>query len=52
MSDVDAWFERLAPKVTAPARVSAAPEDREWGMREFYIWDRDGVLFKFGQVLD
>ncbi|RVU38820.1 VOC family protein [Hwanghaeella grinnelliae] len=52
VSDVDAWFDRLAPKVKAPARVSEEPLDREWGMREFYIWDRDGVLFKFGQVLD
>ena len=52
VSDVDAWFARLAPKVKAPARVSEEPVDREWGMREFYIWDRDGVLFKFGQVID
>jgi hypothetical protein len=22
--------------------------DREWGMREFYIWDPDGSLFRFG----
>ncbi len=25
-----------------------APEDREWGMREFYVWDPDGNLLKFG----
>ncbi len=51
VSDVDAWFARLAPKVDAPARVSDTVADREWGMREFYIWDQDGVLFKFGQVM-
>ena len=22
--------------------------DREWGMREFYVWDPDGNLLKFG----
>lgn len=26
-----------------------APENRAWGMREFYIWDPDGNLLKFGQ---
>ena len=28
-----------------------APEDREWGMREFYVWDPDGNLLKFGQLI-
>jgi hypothetical protein len=28
-------------------RISA-PVDRDWGMREFYIWDPDGNLLKFG----
>jgi catechol 2,3-dioxygenase-like lactoylglutathione lyase family enzyme len=28
-------------------RISA-PLDREWGMREFYVWDPDGNLLKFG----
>jgi len=22
--------------------------DRTWGMREFYVWDPDGNLLKFG----
>jgi catechol 2,3-dioxygenase-like lactoylglutathione lyase family enzyme len=25
------------------------PQDTVWGMREFYIWDPDGNLLKFGQ---
>jgi catechol 2,3-dioxygenase-like lactoylglutathione lyase family enzyme len=25
------------------------PQDTAWGMREFYIWDPDGNLLKFGQ---
>ena len=51
VADADAWHARLAPNVSAPARISDAPTDREWGMREFYIWDADGVLYKFGEVL-
>ena len=51
VTDADAWHARLAPKIAAPARVSEALLDREWGLREFYIWDADGVLYKFGQVL-
>jgi len=23
--------------------------DRDWGMREFYVWDPDGNLLRFGQ---
>ena len=25
------------------------PEGRDWGMREFYVWDPVGDLLKFGQ---
>ncbi len=28
-------------------RISAVT-DRDWGMREFYVWDPDGNLLKFG----
>jgi len=28
-------------------RISAV-ENRAWGMREFYVWDPDGNLLKFG----
>jgi len=51
VADADAWHARLSPAITAPARISDAPMDREWGMREFYIWDADGVLYKFGQII-
>ena len=51
VADADAWHACLAPNIATPARVSDAPLDREWGMREFYIWDADGVLYKFGQML-
>jgi catechol 2,3-dioxygenase-like lactoylglutathione lyase family enzyme len=28
------------------------PQNTAWGMREFYVWDPDGNLLKFGQDLD
>ena len=41
---------RFTPTCSAPGRaaVSRHPVDRDWGMREFYIWDPDGNLLKFG----
>lgn len=26
-------------------------EDRAWGMREFYVWDPDGNLLRFGEPI-
>lgn len=34
---------------TAQTARLIAPEDREWGMREFYTYDLDGNLLRFGQ---
>ncbi|MBI3434896.1 MAG: VOC family protein [Proteobacteria bacterium] len=34
-------------KAKEGGRISAI-EDRAWGMREFYVWDPDGNLLKFG----
>jgi uncharacterized glyoxalase superfamily protein PhnB len=36
--------------VVAGGRIQA-PQDTAWGMREFYVWDPDGNLLKFGQEL-
>jgi hypothetical protein len=27
------------------------PEDRAWGMREFYVMDPSGNLLRFGQLI-
>ena len=27
------------------------PEDRPWGMREFYVMDPNGNLLRFGQLI-
>jgi catechol 2,3-dioxygenase-like lactoylglutathione lyase family enzyme len=32
----------------AKARDGGRVADRAWGMREFYVWDPDGNLLKFG----
>jgi catechol 2,3-dioxygenase-like lactoylglutathione lyase family enzyme len=49
VSDVRALFTAVAPRVSPPGRVSESPEDRPWGMREFYVWDPHGNLLRFGQ---
>jgi len=34
-------------KAKEGGRISE-PQNRPWGMREFYVWDPDGNLLKFG----
>ena len=47
--DVDRLHADLT-KTANEARMSE-PEDRDWGMREFYVWDLNGNLLRFGQPL-
>ena len=47
--DVDALHATMLGAIDG-GRIKA-PENRDWGMREFYIWDPDGNLLKFGQDL-
>lgn len=44
--DIDGLRAAMA-KATEGGRISAV-ENRTWGMREFYVWDPDGNLLKFG----
>jgi catechol 2,3-dioxygenase-like lactoylglutathione lyase family enzyme len=46
VDDVDVLHGTLAA-ANDGGRLSAVA-DREWGMREFYVWDPDGNLLKFG----
>lgn len=46
-SDVDALWIRLKDIV----RICYEPENFEWGMREFGIYDNNGYLLQFGQEL-
>jgi len=47
VDDVEAVFSSMTQAADG-GRISA-PRDREWGMREFYVWDPDGNLLRFGQ---
>ena len=44
--DVDALYGAFARAGETPLRP---PEDRPWGMREFYVWDPNGNLLRFGE---
>lgn len=48
-SDIEALHADLAQTIT-DARITDV-ENRDWGMREFYIWDPDGNLLRFGQEI-
>ncbi|MEQ9487574.1 MAG: VOC family protein [Alphaproteobacteria bacterium] len=61
VGDVDKYHEQwsflpvrptLKPGETDFARISGAPEDRPWGMREFYLWDSNGNLIRIGSVIE
>jgi len=45
--DVDSLHDDVE-RLATEARITA-PVTRPWGMREFYVWDPDGNLLKFGQ---
>ncbi len=46
-ADVDALHKGMLG-ASEGGRI-VAPRERDWGMREFYVWDPDGNLLKFGQ---
>jgi len=46
VDDVDALHATLS-EANDGGRLSEVA-DRPWGMREFYVWDPDGNLLKFG----
>lgn len=49
-SDVDALHAEFSAGFPAGEGVRlTAPENREWGMREFYVFDPSGNLLKIGQ---
>ena len=47
IADVDELYKEMKSAVAPPARI-VAPENRSWGMREFYIWDPDDNLLRVG----
>lgn len=44
--DIDALHAELSGAAEG-GRISPVA-DRDWGMREFYVWDPDGNLLRFG----
>jgi catechol 2,3-dioxygenase-like lactoylglutathione lyase family enzyme len=48
VSDVDALHKSLSP---IPGGKLLPPEDRPWGMREFFVLDINGNLLRFGQLI-
>lgn len=49
VNDVDGLHAELS-RVPDSVRLTE-PADTMWGMREFYVWDVDGNLLRFGQPL-
>jgi catechol 2,3-dioxygenase-like lactoylglutathione lyase family enzyme len=45
--NVDALYREFSE--SAGEIEMSEPRDYEWGMREFYVWDPNGNLLRFGQ---
>ena len=50
-ADVADWYIEFSAQDLSPGRMSDI-EDRDWGMRELYVWDPHGNLIKFGEIID
>lgn len=54
VKDVDAWWAQIQAK-QIPARyavLAEPPEDREWKMRDFILFDPAGVLWRVAQDIE
>jgi uncharacterized glyoxalase superfamily protein PhnB len=51
VDDVDAWWRQLQAKQVAHKYgvEIAPPEDRDWKMRDFTLFDPSGVLWRVAQ---
>ena len=54
VESADDWWESLQKgEIASKYKVSiASPEDREWGMRDFTMFDPSGVLWRIGHNID
>jgi hypothetical protein len=54
VNDVDAWWARIeAQQISQKYGVGIGqPEDRDWGMRDFTMFDPCGVLWRVAQLID
>ncbi len=51
VNDVDAWWERIKHVPDKYGVGAEPPEDREWKMRDFVLFDPAGVLWRIAQSL-
>jgi catechol 2,3-dioxygenase-like lactoylglutathione lyase family enzyme len=49
LDDVDAYYNAIREK---GAKIVAAPESKEWSMREMLVEDPDGHIIRFGHRID
>jgi hypothetical protein len=54
VKDVDAWWAQIqATQISQKYGVAIGqPEDRDWGMRDFTMFDPCGVLWRVAQDID
>lgn len=57
VNDVDGLFKTYVERGLDTTRytnspVHRGPVDQTWGMREFYVTDRDGNTLRFGQPIE
>ena len=54
VKDADAWWGHIqAQNIPERYKVDVgSPEDREWGIRDFTLFDPSGVLWRIGHSLD
>jgi len=51
VDDVDAFYEGIID-AQGSAYTRGAPEDKPWGMREFYVNDTEGNLLRIGSYIN
>ena len=54
VKDVDAWWGQIQAKQISQKYVVdiGQPEDRDWKMRDFTLFDPSGVLWRIAQEID
>lgn len=50
VTNVDEWFAEFEQR--GIVKPQHGIQNREWGMREFYVIDNSGNLLKFGQTIE
>jgi uncharacterized glyoxalase superfamily protein PhnB len=54
VKDVDAWWAQIqANRISEKYGVQIGPpEDRDWNMRDFTLFDPSGVVWRIAQDID